>query len=139
MSTPPEFKSNLPESLLTDINPRDRYLLEQVSVIGQKSDWLLSETQKQSNQLTSLDEKLRYTNGKIGNAILEIQALKDKNAADKEIDDEVKKIVGFKLFFEKYILNKYSLGAIFIFSLGFIKVMANPELREFLFKIIGLG
>jgi hypothetical protein len=145
MLTRPSFQSKVPEYLLEKVSEKDRYIIEQLSVIGQTQEWLVDQTIKQSNKLESvdgkvseLDDKLKYTNGKIGNAILQIHALESKNEADKESDIEIKKIVSIKLFLEKYLLNKYTIGILFVFSIGFVKILTTPELKEILFKTIGI-
>jgi hypothetical protein len=145
MLTRPSFQSKVPEYLLEKASEKDRYIIEQLSVIGQTQEWLVDETIKQSSKLESvddkvseLDDKLKYTNGKIGSAILQIHALETKNEADKQSDFEIKKIVSAKLFLEKYLINKYGIGIFFLFVIGIIKVLTTPELKEILFKIIGI-
>jgi hypothetical protein len=145
MLTRPSFESKVPEYLLEKVSEKDKYIIEQLSVIGQTQEWLVDQTIKQSNKLeivdgkvSELDDKLKYTNGKIGNAILQIHALESKNEADKESDIEIKKIVSTKLFIEKYLLNKYILIILFVLFFGLIKIVKTPELVTFFNKMIGL-
>jgi hypothetical protein len=145
MLTRPSFESKVPEYLLEKVSEKDKYIIEQLSVIGQTQEWLVDQTIKQSNKLeivdgkvSELDDKLKYTNGKIGNAILQIHALESKNEADKESDIEIKKIVSTKLFIEKYLLNKYILIILFVLFFGLIKIVKTPELATFFNKMIGL-
>ncbi len=134
----PSFASKVPEFLTQEVSPKDKYMLEQLSVIEQTQNWLVDETVKQSSKLEEvksqadrIETQTLKTNGRV-------TKLEDKNVADKEIEDETKKIVGVKQFVQKYLLNRYSLGAIFIFGLGLIRVLSDSELRDFLFKIVGL-
>lgn len=133
----PSFKSNLPDYLLQDASPRDRYVLENLSIIGQTHEWLVDETIKQSKQLGAVDEKVSFTNGKVKQALLQIKALEDKNAAQKETEVEIEKIVKFKQFFFKYLANRYAIICLAALSFGLFKIATIPELRELALKIIG--
>jgi hypothetical protein len=140
----PHFQSKLPDFLTQDISPKEKYILESLSVMTQTNDWLVDETVRQSTKLetldgkvTQVDNRLQFTNGKIANAILQIKALENKNEAEKEKDEQLTELVSFKKFVQKYLFNRYAVGTIVIIIMGIIKISTNPELREFLFRVIG--
>jgi hypothetical protein len=130
--TKPSFDSKVPEYLLKDASDKDKYIIEQLSIIGQQSNWVIDETIKQSVKLETLDEKVSYTNGSVNEHKKLISEL-------NETKEDVNQIVSVKRFVCRYLLNRYSIAVSFVFGLGFIKILTNSELREFLFKIIGLG
>jgi hypothetical protein len=132
----PSFDSKVPDYLLKDASDKDKYIIEQLSVISQTQEWLVDEAVKSSGKLDEVDNKLKFTNGKIASAITSIEELRRKNENDKEMDIEIGKIVKTKLFIQKYLLNRYSLATLFVFTLGLIKLFTIPELRELFFKII---
>ena len=136
---PPEFKSSIPNHLLADISDKDRFIIEQLSIMGQKSDWLVHETQEQSKELVIIKTETKTTNGKIAKAILDINDLQNKEKAKLDDWTEVKEIVSIKLFVQKYLFNRYALIGLGIFTIGFLKIMADDELRGFFFKLLGLG
>jgi len=126
----PSFQSNLPEYLLKDASDKDRYILEHLNVISQTSNWLIDETVKQSEKLESIENQTFKTNGRVNK-------LEEMNPLDKDTNKELKQIVSIKVFAQKYLFNRYVLGALFLFVFGAIKVLANEESRGFFFRIIG--
>lgn len=142
----PSFNSQIPQHLLSDANDRDKYILNSLSIMAQSTNWTAEEMVKQSAKLegldkkvTEVDDKLKFTNGKIGNSMLQIKALEDQSAAKKEMESEMGKIVGAKLFVQKYLCNRYTLGILFVLGVGVLKVLTNNELRELFFKLVGLS
>lgn len=66
MSTqPPDFRSEIPESLLLEVPPHTKWLMEEVSKIGQATKWNTSELVKQSEKLDSIEEQCKKTNGRV--------------------------------------------------------------------------
>lgn len=142
---PEQFHSQVPEHLLENETPAMRYLVMELSKNTQATEFLLAKREESgktldeiNNKLTQVDDKLKFTNGKIANAMIQIKQLEEKNEADKEIEQEVKEMVSFKLFAEKYLFNKHALIIVLIFGIGFIKVLSNDELRGYLFRAIGI-
>jgi len=137
MALPPEFKSAIPSHLLENSSERDKFIIEQLSVIGQKSDWLIGETQMQSHDIQIIKKETQATNGKVAATIRNLAEI-EKREGDKSADwAEIKQIVSFKQFIGKYLLNRYALGAFVVLGVGFIRVMSDDQLREFFFKIVG--
>lgn len=126
----PSFDSKVPEYLLKDASDKDKYIIEQLSIIGQQSNWVVDETIKQSAKLETLDSKVSYTNGSVNEHKKLISEL-------NETKEDVNQIVSAKRFICRYLLNRYSLGILFVFIFGLIKVVVNPELRDFFLRIIG--
>lgn len=142
----PEFKSSIPSHLLDGLSDKDKYIIEQLSVMGQKTDWIVGETGEQSKKLGQLetgvsevDTKLKFTNGKIASALVAIKALEDKNLEETGLLEEVRKIVNAKNFLEKLLFNKWFWFVFGIFMLGAIKIITTPELMELVKKIAGIG
>ena len=134
----PEFNSSIPAHLLADLSDKDRYIVEQLSIMGQKSDWLVNATQEQSKELFIIKTETKLTNGKVAQAVKDIAEIQSKERA--KIDDwlEVKQIVSIKQFIQKYLFNRYFLGVGFILALGLFKILTDEELRTFFFRIIGI-
>ena len=137
--TKPSFSSQIPQHLLSEANDRDKYILESLSVITQNNNWLIEETVKQSakleeqgKQLNVISEQTTRTNGRV-------TKLELKNENDGEQDIQVKQIVAFKQFCQKYLLNKYALIGFGALILGFLKIITTPELRELFLKLVGFA
>ena len=145
MSTkPPQFSSNIPPHLLEGSSDSDKFIMEQLSVMGQKSDWLMHETGQQSEvlevhskNLQAVDEKLKFTNGKIASAMISIDALQRRKEEEKVRDEELAQIILAKKFAERYMFNKYSFLALCVFILGATQVIRSPQIRELFVSLIG--
>ena len=70
LEPPGEFKSQIPEHLMVDTTPTDRYIMEQISIMRQLGDWSVKAHLSQ-------DRQLRYTNGKVKRHEGELAQLKD--------------------------------------------------------------
>lgn len=70
LEPPPDFKSQIPEHLMVDTTPADRFLMEQISIMRQHMDWSVKAHLSQ-------DRQLRYTNGKVRRHETDIAILKD--------------------------------------------------------------
>lgn len=146
MSQPPEFKSSIPDHLLHSLDAKEKFIIESLSIMGQKSDWLIGETVAQSRKLETLDTgvkeldiKLKFTNGKIANSLLQIKALEDKNTADISLMTEITKIVNLKKIIGDLLTSKWFWIGLGIFVIGTIKIFTTPELLELAKKLVGLG
>lgn len=106
-------------------------------MVGQTQEWLVDETVKQSVKLEEVKEQANRIETQTLKTNGRVTKLEDKNTGNKETEDEVKKIVGFKLFIQRYLFNRYFLGGLVVFGIGFIRVMSDESLREVFFKIIG--
>jgi hypothetical protein len=75
-----EFQSDIPEHLLANVSPQDRYIMEKISILSQTTNWL-SETQKE--QVKALEEikvQTTKTNGSV--IVLKEQAKKAEEVVD---------------------------------------------------------
>lgn len=126
----PDFKSNIPEYLLSDSTARDRYIMEQLSIISQQNSW-------QSEALSSLDERVAFANSKTSKAIMEIEELQKKGRESDSIKEDVAEVIETKRLLEKYILNKRFLIIFGIFFIGFLKILAFPTAVSWISSLIG--
>jgi len=130
---PPQFNSNIPEHLLANVNPEMKWIMENMSVLTQKSDYLVTTQGEQSAKLDILDGKATVTNGKIAQAILDINTINEERAAQKQ---DLSDIIGIKRFGEKYLFNKWGAVVLVIFIFGSIKVIETPAIRELLVNFL---
>lgn len=70
LEPPAAFRSQIPDHLLVDTTPTDRYIMEQISIMRQHMDWSVQAHLSQ-------DRQLRFTNGKVRKHTVDIQGLKD--------------------------------------------------------------
>lgn len=54
----PDFQSDIPAHLLTNASPQDKYIMENISILGQKSNWLTETQKKQSEALEDLKKEV---------------------------------------------------------------------------------
>lgn len=88
----PEFKPNIPEHMLDTIESKtNRYIIEQLSVMGQQSAW-------QTHKLMNIYDYTRSINGKVveleqfrNDLLLQMQ-LEDKLDEQHEIESEATKL-----------------------------------------------
>lgn len=121
----PIFTSSIPDHLLADLSPKDKYILEQLSIMSQQQTW-------QVEKLDDLDERVAFANSKTSNAIRDIELLKNRNLEYDKIEKDVKELVYKKRFVYKYIFNKKFLIIFAIFCLGLIKLIFSPLGSEWL-------
>ena len=76
LEPPAEFKSQIPEHLLEGSNQTDRYIMEQMSIMRQYSDWSVK-------ALLSQDKNVRLTNGRLRRAEEDIKYLKGEEKSVK--------------------------------------------------------
>jgi hypothetical protein len=89
-----EFQSDIPEHLLANVSPQDRYIMEKISILSQATHWL-SESQKE--QVKALEEIRIQTTKTNGSVIV----LKEQAKRAEEVTDfyfALKRLVGNKIF-----------------------------------------
>jgi hypothetical protein len=124
MSNHPEFNPDSLDSKITELLTLQRLDVED-----------RAEFRKEVKaKLDGLTTRADYTNGRIADALKEIEEIKRVRDLDKkDIDD----IVGIKRFAEKFLFNKYALIALGALTIGFFKIVTTPELRDLAGKILG--
>jgi hypothetical protein len=70
LEPPPEFRSQIPEHLMQEASPTERYIMEQTNILRQYMDWSVQAH-------LSSDRQLRWTNGKVRRHTEEIGDLQD--------------------------------------------------------------
>lgn len=65
----PDFQSDIPAHLLTNASPQDKYIMENISILGQKSNWLTQTQKKQSENL----EELKTEIGEVKHELSEVR------------------------------------------------------------------
>ena len=135
----PQFGSNIPEHLLANESPAMCYLMNELSKNTQATEYLLDKRTESGEILDTISKELaeirvqtQKTNGSVLRHTAEISKLNENK-------EEVDKIVAFKLFVQKYLLNRYFLIGLGVFAIGFLKIMADEELRGFFFRLLGLS
>jgi len=75
----PKFESNIPGHLLenTSVSPQDRWVMEQISILGQKNDWQSSEILEIKKDLSEVKVETKKTNGRVTKSEAEIEDSKD--------------------------------------------------------------
>ena len=119
----PVFKSSIPDHLLADLSPKDKYIIEQLSIMSQQQTW-------QVKKLDDLDERVAFANSKTSKVIQEIESLKNKSLEYDKIEKDIKEIVYKKRFVYKYVFNKKFLIIFAIFCLGLTKIILSPAALE---------
>lgn len=106
----PDFQSDIPEHLLTNASPQDKYIMENISILGQKSNWLTEIQKKQSESLEELKQE---------SAEIIIQTTKTNGSVSKlkEQAKEAEDVVKLYNRMAKFISNKVGFLAIFF---GFV-------------------
>jgi len=137
MSTPPEFSSTIPEHLLTKATPEIKWIMENMSVLTQKSDYLVTTQQEQSATLGRIITQCEKTNGRVTKNEAEISTLKQFAQNINELTPDLRDIIGVKHFSERYLFNKYSFLVLCVFILGAIQVIRSPHIRELFASMIG--
>lgn len=131
MSSIPPFESNIPEHLLQEASPKDKWLMENISVLTQKTDWVLKETEKQSTELKEIRFQTQVTNGRLLKAEGKLKVL------DEWVDD-LKEIVITKRFIQKVGSSRWTWAFIGFAVMGIISIITKPELREWI-KLVFFG
>lgn len=121
----PTFTSQIPDHLLADSSPRDKYMLEQLSVIRQETNW-------QTDKLLEVDGALQETKGKVENLVSDINLLKDKDVEYQKLRIDLTEMVQVKQFVDRYIWNRNFLVIFVIFLIGFIKILYSPQVFEWI-------
>ncbi len=62
---PPVFSSSIPEYLLAEATPRDKWMMENISILTQASVWHTDELCKQTDKIDSIEIQTTKTNGRV--------------------------------------------------------------------------
>ena len=87
LEAPAEFKSQVPEHLLLGASDTDKYIISQISIMRQYSDWSVK-------ALLSQDKNVRLTNGRLRKAEQDIVGLQEDEKSAKIEWKTVAKIAG---------------------------------------------
>jgi len=121
----PQFKSEIPEHLLDGASAKDRWIMENISKLGQSSEYVLSEQLKQNEKLSSIEEQVLYTNGKV-------RAHSEKLGVLDIIVEDLKEIVSVKRWSVKVLTSKWFYICSGFIIVGIITVVKNPTFSEWL-------
>lgn len=124
------FTSKIPDHLLQNVSPESRWLMENVHLQSQKTDYIVNTQQIQSKKLDDLDAKISYTNGKVAQAIMDIQSIREKEEADRERNEHLKQIVETKKFLEKLLFSKLFWIFVGLFIVGAITIFTNVNIKD---------
>jgi len=127
LTKPPIFSSNIPDYLISNATPEIKWIMENMSMMAQKSDYLVTTQQEQGVKLDGLEERAKYTNSKIAKAILDIDTINKERESEK-ID--LADLLVTKRFAEKYLFNKWGAIVLVVFVLGAIKAVETPSIRN---------
>jgi hypothetical protein len=119
----PDFQSDIPAHLLTNASPQDKYIMENISILSQKSNWL-TQTQKMQNE--SLDElKAESLELKAESKEIRIQTTKTNGrvSALEDAGKEVKDVMKTYKTAKSIVFNKFFiLGSAFAFLVFFVYI-----------------
>jgi len=90
----PDFQSDIPEHLLANVSPQDKYIMENISILSQRGDWLAKVQGEQVKALEEIRIQTTKTNGSV--VTLKEQAKKAEEVVN--FYHAGKKLVGNKLF-----------------------------------------
>lgn len=125
----PEFKPNVPDFLLQDATPQDKYIIERLDLLAQHAEW-----STQAHLRTH--EELRYTNGKVRHN----KAVNDRLEEDVgKLNEQAKAVSPFlkglehfaNLWQYKVFRWIFSLGIIFVIFVLYPLYLKNPSLNWF--------
>ena len=131
-----QFQSDIPDHLLTNADPQSKWLMENMSVVLQATDYLVSEQTKQSDKLEKIEKQVNHTNGRLLKAEGEISEVKEILKEDVEIKQDVKQIVAAKRLIEKLGKSKYFWIILGFLIVGTITVFKNPMMQIWLGKFL---
>lgn len=113
-SEKPSFSSEIPEHLLANASPESKWLMTNISVLTQKTDYLVDKMQKVEIQTT-------LTNGTVKRHTEELAPL-------KELTKDLSQLVGTKRFIERFAGSKYFWGTLALVCIGGYTVLTSPTL-----------
>ncbi len=128
----PSFESDIPEHLLSQAAPQEKWLMVHVSKLTQQTSYLMDEQDKQSAQLGEIEAQVRHTNGTVKEHTGQLVPLVE---ATKDIID----LVATKRFVERIATSKWTWVGCGIFLIGAMRVVTDPTWRTALLQIVGLG
>ena len=104
----PEFQSDIPPHLLTNASPQDKYIMENLSVLGQKSNWL-TDTQKTQferlDKLAQASEEIRVQTTKTNGKVIALQEQAEQTHMVTEFYKTARALITNKIFLLGAILS----------------------------------
>lgn len=94
------FKAEIPEFLLQDCSPKERYILEQLGALENYTKW-------SAPIAVDSNRSIRRTNGRVNRAEDDIKQLKD----------QIQSWINFKMIVHKVVTNKYFIIAVAVLAL----------------------
>lgn len=138
-SLPPEFQSDIPSHLLENATPQDKWIMENISILNQKTNWLTEMRRYDSERLHEMDgisketlEQTKKTNGRVNkleerNEIAE-QAIKEF----KEIEPDLMFLINAK----KVIMNPWTFRLIVLAGVGAFYLVFKTAWGETVFRAL---
>jgi uncharacterized membrane protein YraQ (UPF0718 family) len=125
----PVFSSQIPNHLLDDISPKERWIMEEISKQGQCQSYLLEEQFKQNDKLESIETQTKLTNGTVKKHIAKFEVI-------DEIMVDLKQVVDVKRHAIKMASSKitYVVGGLIV--LGIMAVVKSPALQEWIKTVL---
>lgn len=102
--------------------------MENISIQNKKTEYLLNETDAQSDKLTVIEEQVKYTNGKVKDNTTKVEKF-------MILAQDLEQLVGTKKFIEKISGSKWTWIVIGLIIAGLYQVAINPTLREWVSKL----
>lgn len=126
----PNFISQIPDYLLSDLPPADKWVIENINVINQKMDW-------QTNKLNNIEVQTMKTNGRVTNLEENVVILQKNAEDDKNVIDKVKFI--YNLSKTLVTNNFFWIAFVFLFVLSVQYIAGMPlgvnQLIKFFFNL----
>lgn len=132
----PSFSSDIPEHLLANATPESRWLMQNVSALTKKTDYLVSEQIEQSSKLVRIETQVNHTNGRLLKVEKKIDQLEITDQAENDIRPDLHQIVATKRLAGKMVVSKYFWIGIGLFIIGTYTVLTSPTLGEWLNKFL---
>lgn len=107
----PDFQSDIPAHLLTNASPQDKYIMENLSILGQKSNWLAESQKFQSQALREL--KAETSELKAESKEIRIQTTKTNGrvTALEEGEKRAQNVINFYSKAKETVSNKFAILA----------------------------
>ncbi len=133
----PPFTSDIPPFLLDGSTPKEIWLYNNISVLSQKTEYLVDEQGKQSlelgkqnKELATIKEQCLKTNGRVSKHDSQLGII-------EEITKDLRDIVGTKRFVEKALVSRWFYMFLGIFIVGIVAIAKSEALQGWLLTIFG--